>query len=86
MDRKKQQSLRSHGKPGQAGRQIRLKVDDFARKINKVIASQDDDSVGETPKQVSAYGDRSPVEVLAHEDTRWHSAREGLWSNVQTAC
>jgi hypothetical protein len=37
-------------RPGQAGRQFRLKFDDFMRKINKVTAAQDDDSVGVSTK------------------------------------
>jgi hypothetical protein len=61
MDRKKPQvlfdfaqgrlstSLRFHGKPGPAGGQFRLKLDDFTR-IYKVIAAQDDKSVGVSTK------------------------------------
>jgi hypothetical protein len=83
MDRKKPQvlfdfaqgrlstSLRFHGKPGPAGGQFRLKLDDFTR-IYKVIAAptasrgrQDDKSVGVSTKNaLNKLADHSVEEQL----------------------
>jgi hypothetical protein len=53
-------ALRSHGKPGRRDENFVLKLEDFAREVNKVTASQDDDSVGGVTNKLALMGKGLP--------------------------